>query len=173
MKRHHRRDFLRLAAGAGALAATSPVARAQSYPTRPLATIVPFAAGGGTDVAARVVAEHMSRTLRQQVVVENVAGAGGTTRSIRAMRANADGYTILMGHMGTHAVAPSRTSHTSRILILSRSAWSSSPLDGRSTERLATKRPARICRLRKGKFRQDEHGTCRNRIERIQFWFGP
>jgi tripartite-type tricarboxylate transporter receptor subunit TctC len=49
----------------------------------------------------------MSRTLRQQVVVENVAGAGGTTGSTRAMRASPDGYTLLMGHMGTHAVAPS------------------------------------------------------------------
>ena len=64
-----------------------------------------FAPGGGTDVAARLVAEHMTRTLGQQVVVQNVAGAGGTTGSARAMRSDPDGYTILMGHVGTHAVA--------------------------------------------------------------------
>jgi tripartite-type tricarboxylate transporter receptor subunit TctC len=69
--------------------------------------VVPFAGGGGTDVAARIVGEHMSRTLGQQFIVENVAGAGGTTGSIRAMRAKPDGYTILMGHIGTHAFSVS------------------------------------------------------------------
>jgi tripartite-type tricarboxylate transporter receptor subunit TctC len=69
--------------------------------------IVPFAAGGGTDLVARVVGEYMSHTLGQQFIVENVGGAGGTTGSIRAMRANPDGYTIEMGHMGTHAVSVS------------------------------------------------------------------
>jgi tripartite-type tricarboxylate transporter receptor subunit TctC len=68
--------------------------------------IVPFAAGGPTDVVARIVAEPMGRTLGQQIVVENVAGAGGTTGSIRAAQAAPDGYTIEMGHMGTHGAAP-------------------------------------------------------------------
>ena len=68
--------------------------------------IVPFAAGGPTDVIARVVSDHMSRTLGQQLVVENVAGAGGTTGITRAAGAAADGYTIMMGHMGTHGAAP-------------------------------------------------------------------
>src|SRR5262249_4356928 len=81
-------------------------AAAQSdYPRRPITLIVPFAAGGPTDVVARIVAEPMSRTLGQQIVVENIVGAGGTTASTRAMRANPDGYTIEMGHMGTHAAA--------------------------------------------------------------------
>jgi tripartite-type tricarboxylate transporter receptor subunit TctC len=102
-----RRKFLHLAAGAAALPAVARTARAQAYPSRTVTMIVPFAAGGGTDVAARVVGEHMSRTLGQQVIIENVAGAGGTTGSIRAMRANPDGYTIEMGHMGTHAVSVS------------------------------------------------------------------
>jgi tripartite-type tricarboxylate transporter receptor subunit TctC len=62
---------------------------------------------GATDVGARVVGEHMGRTLGQQFIIENVPGAGGTTGSTRAMRANADGHTILMGHMGTHAVSVS------------------------------------------------------------------
>jgi tripartite-type tricarboxylate transporter receptor subunit TctC len=102
-----RRQFLHLAAGAAALPAVSRIARAQVYPSRPITMIVPFAAGGPTDVAARVVSEHMSRTLGQQVVVENVVGAGGTIGSLRTMRANPDGYTIQMGHMGTHAIAVS------------------------------------------------------------------
>ena len=55
---------------------------------------------------ARIVAEHMSRTLGQQVVVENVSGAGGTTGATRCAQASPDGYTIMMGHMGTHGAAP-------------------------------------------------------------------
>jgi len=107
MKLPQRRQFLHLAAGAAALSALPRIARAQAYPTRPITIVVPFAAGGGTDVAARVVGEHMSRILGQRMVVENVPGAGGTTGSTRAMRAASDGYTIAMGHMGTHAVAVS------------------------------------------------------------------
>jgi tripartite-type tricarboxylate transporter receptor subunit TctC len=98
-----RRQFLHLAAGATALPAVSRFAWAQAYPSRTVTLVVPFGAGGGTDVAARIAAEHMSRTLGQQVIIENVAGAGGTTGSIRALRAKPDGYTILMGHEGTHA----------------------------------------------------------------------
>src|SRR3712207_3625806 len=94
---------LALAAVAG-LAATG--AQAQGYPTRPITMIVPFAAGGPTDVIARIVSDNMSRTLGQQVVVENVAGAGGTTGITRASQAQPDGYTIMMGHMGTHGAAP-------------------------------------------------------------------
>jgi tripartite-type tricarboxylate transporter receptor subunit TctC len=94
---------LALAAAAG-LAATG--AGAQTYPTRPITMIVPFAAGGPTDVIAPIVGDHKSRTLGQQIVIENVAGAGGTTGSTRAAQAQADGYTIMMGHMGTHGAAP-------------------------------------------------------------------
>jgi tripartite-type tricarboxylate transporter receptor subunit TctC len=100
-----RRRFLRLTAGAVALPAMSRIARAQTYPSRTVTMIVPFAAGGPTDVSARIVAEHMSRTLGQQIIIENVLGAGGTTGSIRAMRANPDGYTIEMGQLGTHAAS--------------------------------------------------------------------
>jgi tripartite-type tricarboxylate transporter receptor subunit TctC len=100
-----RRQFLQLVTGAATLSASSRAVRAQAYPTRPITIIVPFAPGGGTDVSARVVGEHMSRTLGQQFVVENYPGAGGTTGSIRAMRAIPDGYTIEMGHIGTHAIS--------------------------------------------------------------------
>jgi len=77
-----------------------------AYPERPVTLIVPFAAGGPTDVVARIVGDHMSRTLGQQLVVENVTGAGGTTGTTRAAQAAPDGYTIMMGHMGTHGAAP-------------------------------------------------------------------
>jgi tripartite-type tricarboxylate transporter receptor subunit TctC len=80
-------------------------ASAQPFPSRPITLIVPFAAGGGTDVTARIVGEHMSHTLGQRILIENITGAGGTTGSIRAMRANPDGYTIEMGNMGTHSTA--------------------------------------------------------------------
>jgi tripartite-type tricarboxylate transporter receptor subunit TctC len=100
-----RRRFMQLAAGAVALPAFSSAARAQTYPTRPITMIVPFNAGGPSDLVARVTGEHMSRTLGQQIIVENVVGAGGTMGSARAMRASADGYTIELGQIGTHAVA--------------------------------------------------------------------
>jgi tripartite-type tricarboxylate transporter receptor subunit TctC len=100
-----RRTFLHLAVGAAALPTLSRTATAQAYPARPITLIVPFPPGGSTDVGARIVADHMSRTLGQQIVVQNVSGAGGTTGSTRAMRSDPDGYTILMGQMGTHAAA--------------------------------------------------------------------
>src|SRR6266436_1915378 len=101
-----RRQFLHLATGAAAVPTVSRIALARTYPTQPITLIVPFAAGGPTDVTARIIAEHMSRSLGQRLIVENVAGAGGTTATTRAMRANPDGYTIQIGHMGTHATAP-------------------------------------------------------------------
>jgi tripartite-type tricarboxylate transporter receptor subunit TctC len=96
----------KLLAAAAALVAMTAAAVGQTYPNKPVTMIVPFAAGGPTDVIARIVGEHMSRTLGQQLVIENVAGAGGTTGITRAARATADGYTIMMGHMGTHGAAP-------------------------------------------------------------------
>jgi tripartite-type tricarboxylate transporter receptor subunit TctC len=77
----------------------------EAYPTRPITLVVPFAAGGATDALARLIAEPMSRDLGHQVVIENVAGAGGTVGSARAAKANPDGYTILLGHAGTHAAS--------------------------------------------------------------------
>jgi tripartite-type tricarboxylate transporter receptor subunit TctC len=94
-----------LFAVAGLAVAAGP-ALAQNYPTRPVTMIVPFAAGGPTDIVARIVAEPMSKLLGQQVVIENVAGAGGTTGITRGAGAKPDGYTIMMGHMGTHGAAP-------------------------------------------------------------------
>ena len=98
-----RRRLLYLAVGIAVLPALSCSARAQTYPTKPVTMIVPFTAGGPTDAYARIVGGPMGRIIGQAFVMENVVGAGGTTGSTRAMRANPDGYTILMGHIGTHA----------------------------------------------------------------------
>jgi tripartite-type tricarboxylate transporter receptor subunit TctC len=89
-----------------AIAALAAVPALAEYPEKSITIIVPFAAGGPTDVVARIVGESMSRTLGQQLVVENVVGAGGTMASTKAAQAAPDGYTLIMGHMGTHGAAP-------------------------------------------------------------------
>jgi tripartite-type tricarboxylate transporter receptor subunit TctC len=88
-----------------ALGAVVAQAQAQAYPTRSITMIVPFAAGGPTDVIARIVTSHMAQTLGQGIIIENVVGAGGTTATTRAARAANDGYTLITGHMGTHAAS--------------------------------------------------------------------
>src|SRR4030088_1170260 len=92
---------LAIVAGAGAGAGV----HSQDYPTRAITMIVPFAAGGPTDVIARIVTGHMAQTLGQSIIIENVVGAGGTTATARAARATNDGYTLITGHMGTHAAS--------------------------------------------------------------------
>ena len=89
-----------------ALAALGQMANGQpQYPTRPITIIVPFAAGGPTDVLARILGHHMSQTLGQQIVVENITGGGGTIGAARVAKAAPDGYTLVMGNLGTHAAA--------------------------------------------------------------------
>ena len=90
---------------AAALAAVSSQASAQSYPTKPVALVVPFAAGGPTDVVARMISGPMGKSLGTTVVVENTVGAGGTIASQRVAKSNPDGYTVLIHHMGM-ATAP-------------------------------------------------------------------
>ena len=92
-----------LASAAGLLTAPLAGAAESDYPNRAITMVVPFAAGGATDVIARIVADGMSRQLGKPIVIENVAGAGGTIGSLRVMKAAPDGYTLLTGHMGTHA----------------------------------------------------------------------
>ena len=87
------------------VAAAAGIANAQ-YPSRPITLIVPFAAGGPTDTLARIMGERMSRSLGGTIVVENVAGAGGTIANNRMQQAAADGYTVAIGHLGTHVLAP-------------------------------------------------------------------
>jgi tripartite-type tricarboxylate transporter receptor subunit TctC len=101
-----KRLLLVLVVLAAALALSAPSAIAQNYPTRPVTIIVPFAAGGPTDIIARIVGEYYSKTFGQQFIIENVAGAGGTTGITRGAQSPPDGYTIMMGHMGTHGAAP-------------------------------------------------------------------
>src|SRR5215467_6001448 len=96
---------LTFAAAAAALLAAAASTQAQPYPQRPISMIVPFAAGGPTDVLARVLGQHMSQTLGQSIVVEDVTGAGGTIGSARAARAAPDGYTLVLGNIGTHAAS--------------------------------------------------------------------
>ncbi len=78
---------------------------AAAYPDRPVTIVVPFAAGGPTYIIARIVSEHWSRTLGQQFVIENVTGAGGTVGATRVKRAAPDGYTLLLGNLGTQAAS--------------------------------------------------------------------
>jgi tripartite-type tricarboxylate transporter receptor subunit TctC len=80
-----------MATGAGA---------ADSYPSKPVTMIVPFAAGGPTDTVARTIAAVMAKSLGQPVIIENVGGAGGTLGVARAVSANPDGYTVLLMHIG-------------------------------------------------------------------------
>jgi tripartite-type tricarboxylate transporter receptor subunit TctC len=89
-----RRHFLRLAAGAAALPAVSRVARAQTYPTRPITMIVPFPPGGANDMLGRIIAERMRGILSQSIIVENIGGAAGSIGVGRAVRSPADGYTL-------------------------------------------------------------------------------
>ena len=91
---------------AASLAAFALPAAAQDYPTRPITFVVPFSAGGPTDTVTRLIAEPMSKTLGQQIVVQNTAGAGGTLAAGEVAVAPADGYTVLMHHIGM-STAPS------------------------------------------------------------------
>jgi tripartite-type tricarboxylate transporter receptor subunit TctC len=90
--------------GAVALMAVSTFAAAQAYPSRPITLTVPFAAGGPTDTIARIMAERMSRALGQTVVVENVTGAGGAIAGNKIAHAAPDGYSVTIGHIGTHVI---------------------------------------------------------------------
>jgi tripartite-type tricarboxylate transporter receptor subunit TctC len=93
-----RRRFLQLAAAAGSLAALPRAARAQSYPTRPVRIIVATSAGGSTDIAARVIGQWLTERLGQSFVVENRPGGGNNIGTEAAVRAPADGYTLLMAN---------------------------------------------------------------------------
>jgi tripartite-type tricarboxylate transporter receptor subunit TctC len=99
---HKLRCAILLIAALGGAAA----ADAQTYPSRPITMVVPYSAGGPTDTIARIMAERMRGPLGQIIVVENVTGAAGTIGVGKVARAAADGYTISIGHWGTHVVNP-------------------------------------------------------------------
>src|SRR5262245_37910679 len=79
-------------------------AQAQSYPSKPITIVVPFAAGGPSDVLARTLGDKMRATLKETIVIENVTGAAGSIGVTRVARAPADGYTVGFGHLGTHVI---------------------------------------------------------------------
>jgi tripartite-type tricarboxylate transporter receptor subunit TctC len=91
-----RRTFLHMAAGAAALPAASRIARAQTYPTRPVRVIVPFAPAGATDITARLMGQWLSERLSQQFVIENRPGGGSNIGTEVVAHAPPDGYTLLM-----------------------------------------------------------------------------
>jgi tripartite-type tricarboxylate transporter receptor subunit TctC len=92
-----------LGVAVAALLAVPGMAGAQDFPTRPMTMVIPFAAGGPTDLLGRVIAAKMGEILKQNVIVENVGGAGGQTGSKRVAEAKPDGYTFVLGTVGTHA----------------------------------------------------------------------
>jgi len=105
MKTHFHHTIVIFAAFLAPILAVVPFAHADTYPTKVISLVVPFAAGGPTDTVARVIAQAMSADLKQQVIVENVAGAGGTVAAARVARAAPDGYTLFIHHIG-HSTAP-------------------------------------------------------------------
>jgi len=100
-----------LGAALAALLAIPGMAGAQDFPTHPLTMVVPFAAGGPTDLLGRVIAAKMAEILKQNVIVENVGGAGGQTGSKRVAEAKPDGYTFVLGTVGTHAQSQTLYKH--------------------------------------------------------------
>jgi tripartite-type tricarboxylate transporter receptor subunit TctC len=106
--RSTRRRMLGFLLGAGAcLASGAALAQPAAYPTRPVRVIVPFTPGGTTDIFARLVGEKLSQSLGQQFVIENRGGAGGNIGTDAVAKAEPDGYMLVMGTVGTHAINPS------------------------------------------------------------------
>ena len=99
-----------ICAFAGLLALLAPAA-AQDFPTRTMTMVIPFAAGGPTDLLGRVIAQRMGEILGQTVVVENVGGGGGQVGSKRVADAKPDGYTFVLGTVGTHAQSQTLYKH--------------------------------------------------------------
>jgi tripartite-type tricarboxylate transporter receptor subunit TctC len=107
-----RRIIAALMVGAfGLLAPRAPARAQESWPSRPLTMVVPFAAGGPVDLLGRIVGPYLGAQLGTPVVIENFPGAGGMSGSQRVARANPDGYTFLLGSIGTHALNQSLYKH--------------------------------------------------------------
>lgn len=100
------RHFAKGLLAAAVLMCLTGVASAQKYPSRPISLVVPFPAGSTTDLVGRILADELSKATGQTVVVDNRGGAGGTVGTEAVARAVPDGYTILLGTIGTHSINP-------------------------------------------------------------------
>jgi tripartite-type tricarboxylate transporter receptor subunit TctC len=104
---HPTRRHLLATAALAPLAGVLPAQAQSGWPTKPVRIVVPFAAGGTTDILARALAPELQRVFGQPFVVDNKPGAGGNTGAAEVAKAGGDGYTLLMGTVGTHAINPS------------------------------------------------------------------
>jgi tripartite-type tricarboxylate transporter receptor subunit TctC len=104
LSKPNRRAVFAVCASAAAFLIAMPVAAQNSWPTKPVRIVVPFAPGGTTDILARAVAPELSLAFGQQFIVDNRAGAGGNVGADIVAKAPADGYTLLMGTVGTHGI---------------------------------------------------------------------
>jgi tripartite-type tricarboxylate transporter receptor subunit TctC len=100
----HKRNFIKFTLGVVALASTSVALAQPAWPNKPVKIVVPFAAGGTTDILARAIAPELTKAFGQPFFVENKAGAGGNLGADLVAKSPSDGYTILMGTVGTHGI---------------------------------------------------------------------
>jgi tripartite-type tricarboxylate transporter receptor subunit TctC len=105
MPQEKRRALLAGIGAAGALA-LAPSIRAQSYPSRPIKIIVPVQPGGGVDLVGRTIGDRLGAVLGQPIIVDNQSGGGGIVGSLATARAAPDGYTLMVGYVGTHGTNP-------------------------------------------------------------------
>lgn len=103
----HKLFLASLALAAGTAAAQGQTAAPAAYPVKPIRLVVPFTPGGSTDILARAIGLELTKAWGQAVVIDNVPGAGGSLGADKVAKATPDGYTLLMGHIGTLAVNPS------------------------------------------------------------------
>jgi tripartite-type tricarboxylate transporter receptor subunit TctC len=99
-----RRHGLKLLAAAATLLATGATLAQDNYPSKAITMVVPFSAGGTTDILARIVGQALGQELGETIIIENKPGAGGNIGAQQAARSKADGYTLFMGTVGTHAI---------------------------------------------------------------------
>src|SRR5437868_8793493 len=95
-----------LTAMIAAMLLTALPARADDYPSRPITIIVPFPPGGSSDIVMRLVSQKVSESIKQPIIIENRAGAAGNVAAVAIKNASPDGYLLMVGHTGTHAINP-------------------------------------------------------------------
>ena len=166
MKLPHRRQFLHLAAGAAALPAVSRIARAQTYPSRPVRLIVTIPAGGSPDIIARLIGQWLSERLGQPIVVDNRSGASGNIGTEIVVRAPPDGYTLLMA-LSLNAINASLYDKLNFDFIRDTApvaSIASIPLVMEVSSIGSGEDSSRVHRLCQGQPGQDQHGIGRQRI---------